>query len=179
MAHAQATDGIKSAIRAGIRSIEHGIYLDEEAIEMMLDRGTWLVPTLSAPRAVIAAADAGARVPETSVLKAKEVIEAHDASFAQAAKAGVRIAMGTDSGVGEHGTNLLELDLMAQGGLDYLDVLKATTSSAAELLGVKEQLGTLEPGKRADVVLLAGDLTDMTELRSRIRGVWKDGVKVG
>src|ERR671914_75075 len=89
MAHAQATPGIKNAIRAGIRSIDHGIYLDDEAIEMMLARGTWLVPTLVAPRGVIDAADAGAAIPEASVAKAREVVETHTASFEKAVAAGV------------------------------------------------------------------------------------------
>jgi imidazolonepropionase-like amidohydrolase len=178
MAHAQATDGIKSAVRAGIRSIEHGIYLDDEAIEMMLERGTWLVPTLSAPRAVVNAAAAGARIPESSVRKAEEVIAAHDDSFKRAVAAGVKIAMGTDSGVGPHGTNLVELDLMVRGGMEPIGALRATTSSAAELLGLDEELGTLAPGKRADLVLLAGDPLDVTDLKARVTGVFKDGLRV-
>src|SRR5688572_30596341 len=92
MAHAQATPGIKNAIRAGIRSIDHGIYLDDEAIEMMLARGTWLVPTLVAPRGVIDAAEAGAAIPKASVEKAREVVETHKASFAKAVAAGVKVA---------------------------------------------------------------------------------------
>lgn len=178
MAHAQATDGIKSAVRTGIRSVEHGIFLDDEAIEMMLERGTWLVPTLSAPRAVIEAADAGARMPETYLHKAKEVVATHDDSFARAVAAGVRIAMGTDSGVGPHGSNLVELELMAKGGLDPLGVLMATTASSAALLGLSDELGTLEPGKRADLVVVEGDPYDFAEMRARVRGVWKDGRRV-
>ena len=93
MAHAQATDGIKSAIRAGIRSIEHGIYLDDEAIGMMLDRGTYLVPTLIAPRGVLEAAERGVDVPEYAITKTKMVIETHRASIAAAIAAGVKVAM--------------------------------------------------------------------------------------
>src|SRR5919198_1846956 len=103
MAHAQASDGIKNAIRAGIRSIEHGIYLDDEAISMMLEKGTWLVATLVAPQGVVDAAEAGAQVPEAAVEKAHQVIEIHRESFRRAVDAGVRIAMGTDSGVTAHG----------------------------------------------------------------------------
>src|SRR6266498_5145799 len=95
MAHAQGTDGIKNAVRAGIRSIEHGVYLDDEAISMMIEAGTWLVPTLVAPQGVLAAAEAGAAMPEAAVRKAREGIEAHRDSFQRAAAAGVRIAMGT------------------------------------------------------------------------------------
>lgn len=179
MAHAQATDGIKAAVRAGIRSIEHGIYLDDEAIEMMLEAGTWLVPTLLAPRAVLAAAAAGANVLEAAVRKTHEVIDVHTESFARAVRAGVKVAMGTDSGVGPHGLNLDELGLMVEhSAMSPLDAWTATTSGAAELLGVADQLGSLEPGKRADVVLLEGAFDDLEKLGSRIAGVWKDGVRV-
>lgn len=178
MAHAQATDGIKAAIRTGIRSVEHGIFLDDEAIAMMLERGTWLVPTLVAPHAVLEAAAGGARVPPESLRKAEEVVGYHADSFARAVAAGVRVAMGTDSGVGVHGTNLTELELMAKGGMAPLEVWRATTSSAAELMGLGDELGALEPGKRADVVLLAGDPTDLGDLKARIRGVWKDGARL-
>src|SRR5919201_5043483 len=88
MAHAQATDGIKNAIRAGIRSIEHGVYLDDEAIEMMLDHGTYLVPTLIAPQGVIAAAEEGAQIPEESLRKAREVVDIHRESFRKAVAGG-------------------------------------------------------------------------------------------
>ena len=175
MAHAQATDGIKNAVRAGIRSIEHGIYLDDEAIDMMLAAGTWLVPTLVAPHAVLDAVKNGAQLPPSVVAKAQEVIEAHQASFARAVAAGVKVAMGTDSGVGPHGSNLDELSLMAKGGMTPSDVLVTTTSSAAQLLGLAAQAGSLTPGKRADVVVVAGDPFDLAALRQNIRAVYKDG----
>jgi imidazolonepropionase-like amidohydrolase len=178
MAHAQATDGIKSAIRAGIRSIEHGIFLDDEAIEMMIDRGTWLVPTLVAPKAVIDAARAGASIPETSINKALEVMEIHRDSFSRAVRAGVKVAMGTDSGVGPHGNNLEELALMHRGGLSTEQVYHATTGSAAALLGVSHDRGTIEVGKRADLVLIAGELNDFTNLKNNVRSVFKNGQKV-
>jgi imidazolonepropionase-like amidohydrolase len=175
MAHAQATEGIKNAVRAGIRSIEHGIYLDDEAISMMLEAGTWLVPTLVAPLGVIEAAKNGAQLPDGVVAKAQEVAEVHHASFARAAAAGVKIAMGTDSGVTPHGRNLEELPLMAAAGMSPADVLVASTSSAAELLGIADQTGTLSPGKRADLVAVEGDPFDLASLKSAIRLVYKDG----
>lgn len=175
MAHAQATDGIKNAVRAGIRSIEHGIYLDDEAIDMMLAAGTWLVPTLIAPVAVLDAVKNGAQLPDSVVAKAQEVIEDHRASFGRAVAAGVKVAMGTDSGVGPHGGNLEELSLMAACGMAPSDVLVATTSSAAELLGVGDQAGSLSPGKRADVVVVAGDPFDLATLKQNIHAVYKDG----
>lgn len=175
MAHAQATEGIKNAIRAGVRSVEHGVYLDDEAIEMMLAAGTWLVPTLIAPKAVLAAAAGGTQLHEGVAAKAAALIEAHRDSFARAAGAGVKIAMGTDSGVGPHGSNLDELAAMAEAGMKPLEVLTATTQSAAELLGIGDDTGTLQPGKRADVVAVAGDPLDLESLKSRIRAVYQDG----
>jgi imidazolonepropionase-like amidohydrolase len=178
MAHAQAAPGIKNAIRAGIRSIDHGIYLDDEAIQLMLDRGTWLVPTLVAPRGVIDAADAGASIPEASVAKAREVVETHAASFAKAVAAGVKVAMGTDSGVTPHGQNLRELALMVEGGMTPMQAIEATTRSAAELMGLEDDLGTLEPGKRADLVLVDGDPLDVGTLADRVVQVYKDGSRL-
>jgi imidazolonepropionase-like amidohydrolase len=176
MAHAQGAEGIKNAVRAGIRSIEHGIHLDDEAIDLMLTRGTWLVPTLIAPVSVIRAAESGIEIPEAMLRKAKEVTEAHADSVRRAAEAGVRIAMGTDSGIGPHGTNLDELPLMQACGMTPAEVLTATTSSAARLLGY-DDLGTVEPGKRADLILVEGDAYDLKALASNVAEVWKDGVR--
>ncbi|HVM31284.1 MAG TPA: amidohydrolase family protein [Candidatus Limnocylindrales bacterium] len=178
MAHAQAAPGIKAAVRAGIRSIEHGIYLDDEAIQLMLDRGTWLVPTLIAPRGVIEAAEAGAAFPAAALDKAREVVDIHQAAFARAVAAGVKVAMGTDSGVTPHGKNLRELGLMAEGGMSPPAVLAATTSAAAELMGVADELGTLEVGKRADVVVVRGDPYAFEDLGARIEAVYQDGARV-
>lgn len=178
MAHAQATDGIKNAIRAGIRSIEHGIYLDDEAIELMLTHGTYLVPTLMAPRGVLDAAAAGASIPADSVEKAKQVVDIHRESFRRAVAAGVKIAMGTDSGVTPHGQNLRELALMAEGGMEAGAVLAAATSGAAELLGVEDRLGTLETGKLADLVVVRGDALELGTLAERIESVWMEGRQV-
>ena len=175
MAHAQATDGIKAAIRTGIRSIEHGVYLDDEAIAMMLERGTYLVPTLIAPSGVLEAADRGVNVPQYAIEKAKMVREAHRASISTAIRAGVKIAMGTDSGVTPHGQNLRELPEMVACGMTPTQALVATTRTAAELLGVLEDRGTLEPGKRADVVVVTGDPLDVRDLATRIRAVYQDG----
>ena len=176
MAHAQGAEGIKNAVRAGIRSIEHGIYLDDEAIDLMLTRGTWLVPTLIAPVSVIRAAESGIQIPDAMLRKAKEVTEAHAISVRRAAEAGVRIAMGTDSGIGPHGTNLDELPLMEACGMAPAEVLAATTSSAARLLGY-DDLGTVEPGNRADLVLVEGEAYDLAGLASNVTEVWKNGVR--
>jgi imidazolonepropionase-like amidohydrolase len=178
MAHAQGGDGIKNAVRAGIRSIDHGIYLDDEAIELMKARGTWFVPTLVAPQGVIDAAEAGVPLPPAVVDKARAVVEIHRSAFRHAVEAGVRIAMGTDSGVTPHGRNLRELALMADGGMRPAAVLEATTRSAAQLLGVDGERGTIEPGKLADLVVVSGDPYDFTDLGDRVESVWKAGRQV-
>lgn len=179
MAHAQATAGIKEAVQAGVRSIEHGIFLDDETIEMMLQRGTWLVPTLLAPQGVIEAVAAGVGISEGSKRKVAEVAEAHVESFARAVDAGVPIAMGTDAPVMPFGRNLEELSLMRDSSsMTPAAALRAASSSAADLLGVGAQLGSLETGKRADLVVISGDALDLTALAERITSVWQDGRRV-
>ena len=178
MAHAQGTEGIKNAIRAGIRSIEHGIYLDDEAIEMMLAAGTWLVPTLAAPINVLRSAESGLDLPDAVIRKAHDVVDIHRDSARRAIAAGVKVAMGTDSGVGPHGSNLEELALMVECGMTPAQSLAATTSSAADLLGLGNELGRLADGYRADLVLVDGGIDDLTDLTARISEVWQDGRKV-
>ena len=178
MAHGQASDGIKNAVRAGIRSIDHGLYLDDEAIDLMLSHGTYLVPTLVAPTGVLQAAEQGIQIPEASLAKARQVIDVHRESFRKAVAAGVKIAMGTDSGVTPHGQNLRELELMQEGGMTPAEVLVATTKTAAELMALQDELGTLEPGKRADLVLVDGDALDLVKLGDRVTAVFKDGERV-
>jgi len=175
MSHAQSAEGIKNAIRAGIRSIEHGIYLDDQAVELMLQRGTYLVPTLVAPTGVLQAAAAGLALPEASLAKAREVVDIHRDSFRRAVAAGVRVAMGTDSGITPHGRNLDELALMEQGGMTPIQVLVATTRTAAELMGLERDSGTLEVGKRADLVVIDGDPLALEGLADRVVAVYQRG----
>ena len=106
------------------------------------------------------------------------MVEIHHASFSRAVAAGVKVAMGTDSGVTPHGNNLRELGLMVDGGMSPTEVLVATTRSAAELTGLSDELGTLEAGKRADLVIVEGDPLDFATLADRIAAVYQDGVQV-
>ncbi len=178
MAHAQGADGIKNAVRAGIRSIEHGIFLDAEAIDLMLARGTWLVPTLVAPQGVIDAAAAGVVFPPGVLEKATSLIDVHRRNVGTAMAAGVRVAMGTDAGVTPHGRNLRELVLMHDLGMTPAAVLEATTRSAAQLMGVDGDLGTIEPGKIADLVVVDGDPYELATLPDRIDAVWFGGRRI-
>ena len=179
MAHAQATEGIKNALRAGVESIEHGFYLDDEAIAIMRAQGSFLVPTLHAPRSIVLRAeDQPEAVLPQSLRKAHEVIGANAASFRAAHEAGVKIAMGTDAGVGIHGTNAWELELMAQHGMTPMEAIVATTKTAAECVHMAGDVGTLEPGKLGDLIVVDGDpLSDITLLqqRERIRLVMQGG----
>ncbi len=165
MAHAQGAEGIKNAVRAGVHSIEHGIYLDDEAIELMLKHGTFLVPTLLAPAAVVEIAEATGRVADWALRKARETLDIHKESIRKAYRAGVRIAMGTDAGVMPHGTNLRELGLMCGIGMTPMESIVATTKVAAECLGWQDRLGTVQPGKLADIVVTKTDpLADIRSL---------------
>jgi imidazolonepropionase-like amidohydrolase len=157
-AHAQGTSGIKNAVRAGIDSIEHGIFLDQEAVELMRERGTVLVATLAAPDN-IAKHGLAAGIPAYAVEKSNQAMEAHRESFKLALRAGVRIAMGTDAGTpfNRHGANAEEIALMVECGMSPAEAIVATTRTAAELLDILDECGTVEPGKRADLVIVEGD----------------------
>jgi imidazolonepropionase-like amidohydrolase len=177
MSHAHGAEGIKRAVRAGVRSIEHGTFLDEEGAAMMLERGTWLVPTLTAGDTTEDLAKDPKLAPEVRA-KFEGLGRPEFDAMRLAADAGVKVAMGTDCPVAPHGWNLNELRHMADNGFTPSQALVAATSSAAELLGVQDDLGTLEPPKRADLVVVRGDPLDVATLRDRIDQVWKDGVQV-
>ena len=166
MAHAQGTQGIKNALLAGVASIEHGIYLTDELIDLMLKQETYLVPTLIAPLSVIKfAQDHPDLLPPMMAAKAVSVVEAHQKSFRRAVEAGVKIAMGTDSGVGLHGENGQEVQLMVENGMTPMQAIVASTSEAARLLHLDYRLGVLEVGKLADVIVVDGDvLSDIGKL---------------
>jgi imidazolonepropionase-like amidohydrolase len=176
MAHAQANAGIKNALKAGVATIEHGIWLDGDAIEMMLDGGNALVPTLIAPHWVIRHAEAG-RMPKYAIDKARAVIEDHRASVRMAIESGVKIAFGTDTGVGPHGSNGEEFLLMRELGMEPIDCIRAATALAAETIGMKG-VGKLEPGAWGDLIGVAGDpVADLTLLSKpdNVRLVVKGG----
>lgn len=178
-AHAQGTAGIKNAVLAGVDSVEHGIYLDEETVDLMVQKGVYLVPTLSAPFWVIkAGAEKG--IPSYIIEKSSITIKSHYPSFRMAREANVKIAMGTDSGVPciEHGGNLYELKLMVDEGMTPLEAITAATRGSAELMGVDRDFGSVEEGKIADLVVLDGDPLEDIEALFQVNAVYKAGVRV-
>lgn len=175
-AHAHGTEGIKIAVRAGVASIEHGSFLDEEGARMMKDRGTFLVPTLSAGEAVERAAQSGV----LKGLRAEKALAAA-ASMRRAIKLAVslkvQIALGTDAGVIPHGTNAHEFELMVNwGGMSNMDSIVAGTLNAAKLLGWDKHLGSLTPGKWADIVAVSGDPSKDIAAMRKVVFVMKNGV---
>jgi len=168
-AHAHGPGGIKAALRAGVDSVEHGTFLDEESLELFKSTGAYLVPTLMAGRDVTLWAEIDGFFPPAVAAKARKVGPQLSNAFGRAVKAGVKVAFGTDVGVSKHGTNAQEFALMVQAGLKPQQALVAATVNAADLCGLSEQVGTLAPGKQADVIAVAGDpLEDVTELEEVI-----------
>ena len=147
-AHAYGGEGAKNAIRAGVRSIEHGMLLDDEAIDLMVKKGTWWCPTLSVYIPDSKEEDTDLR---------RRVVAHHKEVFQKAMRKGVKIAFGTDVGAFEHGTSARELRRMADYGMSPLDVIRAATVRGAELLRMEKLIGTVEPGKYADVIAVDGD----------------------
>jgi imidazolonepropionase-like amidohydrolase len=163
-AHAHGTEGIKAALRAGVDSIEHGSLLDDEAIELFKKTGAFLVPTLMAHETVENAAKSGTLTGERAE-KARFIGPRARASFRKAATSGVKIALGTDAGVYQHGQNAREFVLMVENGMTAMQAITAGTANAARLLGVESEVGTVEKGKVADLVAVSGDpLQDVSVL---------------
>ncbi|HYW09188.1 MAG TPA: amidohydrolase family protein [Longimicrobium sp.] len=176
MAHAHGARGIKAAVRAGVNSIEHGSFLDAEGARLMAERGTFLVPTLSAGEAVLKAADSGV-LTGLRAQKAREAGRAMRNATRIATAAGVPIALGTDAGVGAHGANAREFLLMVEwGGMTPMQSIQAGTLAAARLLGLERQIGSLAAGKMADVVAVAGDPTRDIGAMERPVFVMRSGV---
>ncbi|HEY9285295.1 MAG TPA: amidohydrolase family protein [Pyrinomonadaceae bacterium] len=174
-AHAHGAEGAKRAIRAGIDSIEHGSFLDDEALDLMKQRGTYLVATLMASQGLRERLARGDQLPGNVADKARAAISSIDATFRKAVQRGVRIAFGTDAGVYPHGRNAEEFRLMVERGMTPAAALRAATSVNAELFGISDRLGTLEPGKLADIVAVPGDPTRDIRQTERVFFVMKEG----
>ena len=178
-AHAHGADGMKNAIKAGTHSIEHATLMDEEAAGLMREYGVFMVPTLSA-LATTAACGLACGIPESALTKAKSMQARHEASFKKAARAGIKVALGTDAGTpfNYHGENAQELERMVALGMTPMEAIVAATSAAAALLGFSHTLGTIEPGKDADLLVVDGNpLKRVAVLRDRekLHGVMQGG----
>jgi imidazolonepropionase-like amidohydrolase len=175
-AHAHGAEGIRIATRAGVASIEHGSFLDDEGARLMKERGTYLVPTISAGEVVEQMAKSG-RLKGLRAEKALAAAAAMRNGIKVAARNGVPIALGTDAGVGPHGANAREFFLMVDwGGLSPMQAIVAGTLNAARLLGWDDRIGTLATGKLADVVVVPGDPLQDIRVTERPLLVMKDGV---
>lgn len=173
-AHSHAAEGTKAALAAGVDSIEHGSFLDDEAIRLFKTRGAYLVPTMLAPVSALAQARGGA-LPPAVIPKAEQAAAAAAASHRRAIAAGVKIAFGTDTAVSRHGDNAQEFALMVAAGMTPMQAIRAATVSAADLLG-RDDIGTLTPGHTADLIAVAGSpVADVRELE-RVRFVMHRGV---
>lgn len=171
--HAQGTSGIKAALRAGIDTVEHGIYLDQEAIDLMLSRGVVFVPTLAAPYQIVQAGEQ-AGMPDYVLEKSRRVMDAHRKSFEWAVSAGVTIAAGNDGGTPFNPSDDLvtEIRLMVEYGMNPLAALRAATLGSAKALGLSAQTGTIQEGKWADCLILDQNVDPIEDVQA-LSKVWK------
>jgi imidazolonepropionase-like amidohydrolase len=174
-AHAHGNEGAKRAIRAGIDSIEHGSFMDDEALDMMKQRGTYLVPTLIAAESLREMIEKGLYLPPAIVAKTKAALAARSQMFQHAVAKGVKIGFGTDAAVYPHGHNAEEFHLMVDLGMKPIDALRSAASADAELLGLADKIGTLEANKIADVVAVPGNPVDNIRQTEHVLFVMKEG----
>lgn len=173
--HAHGAEGMKRAIRAGVDSVEHGTYMDREAMKLMKERGTWYVPTISAGEWVADLSEIDGKLPEVVRPKAASIGPQISDTFAAAYDYGVKIAFGTDAGVSPHGDNGKEFTFMVQAGMPPMEAIRAATVNAASLLRVADEFGQLAPGYHADIVAVKGDPLNDIRLLEAVDFVMKGG----
>ena len=173
-AHAHGVEGVNSALRAGVDSIEHGTFTNEESFRLYKQTGAYYVPTLLAPAAALADGQRGALTP-AQFDKARLAAGNAEKSFAEAIRRGVKIAYGTDTGVSPHGRNAEEFALMVRNGMSPTLAIRSATVDAADLLGIAARAGTIEPGKDADIIAVDGDPTQNVRLLEQVGFVMKSG----
>jgi imidazolonepropionase-like amidohydrolase len=173
--HAHGAEGIRRAILGGVTSIEHGTFMNDEDMELAKKYGTYLVPTIIAGKSVADSAKIPGYFPPVIARKATEVGTQIQNTFAKAYKSGVKIAFGTDAGVYAHGKNYIEFQYMVEAGMPPMEAIKAATTSAADLLGMSNKIGSISKGKFADIVAVDGDpLTDIKTMKN-VSFVMKEG----
>ncbi len=175
-AHAHGKEGMKRAVIAGINSIEHGTYMDQEVMDLMKARGTYYVPTIMAGDWVAKKAKIPNFFPALVKPKAEKIGPQIQSTFAKAYKAGVKIAFGTDSGVSAHGDNWQEFILMTGAGMSNKDALKSATIETAKLLRVEDKLGQIKPGMLADIIAVQNNPIEDISTVKNVSFVMKDGV---
>lgn len=173
-AHAHGVEGVNSALRAGVNSVEHGTFTNEETFRLYRETDAYYVPTLLAPAAALADGQRGA-LTAAQFEKAKLAAGNAEKSFGEAVRRGVKVAFGTDTGVSPHGRNAEEFALMVKNGMSPVLAIRSATVDAAELLGLTARLGTIEPGKEADIIAVAGDPTADVRLLENVGFVMKRG----
>lgn len=173
--HAHGKEGMKRAVIAGVDSIEHGTYMDDEIRNLMKKHGTYYVPTILAGKFVADKAKIDGYFPALVQPKAAAIGPLIQSTFAKAHKSGVKIAFGTDSGVSAHGDNAQEFALMVEAGMSPADAILSATVNSADLLGISETLGSLEPGKLADMIAVKGNPLENIRLLESVAFVMKDG----
>lgn len=175
-AHAHGAEAAKRAVRAGVDSIEHGSFLDDEALDMMKQHGTYYVPTLMALQGLSEQMQAGMYIPPAIRAKAELAMTSLHKTFQKAVAKGVKIGLGTDAAVYPHGRNAEEFHQMVDLGMKPIDALKAGTSADADLLGLADKIGTLEAGKSADIVAVPGNPVENIRQTEHVVFVMKEGV---
>ena len=174
-AHAHGAEGMLRAVAAGVHSIEHGTFMSDEVMALMKRKGAWYVPTIAAGKFVAEKAELEGYFSEVVRPKAAAIGPVIEQTFARAYQAGVPIAFGTDSGVSPHGENWKEFLYMAEAGMPVIEAIQSATKSAAELLDAWQDLGSIEPGKYADIIALSGDPRQDVQAFGQVRFVMKGG----
>ena len=174
--HAHGAEGIKAAIRAGVRTIDHGSMMDDEGIALLQESDyTFYVPTLYVG-AVVVREGASLGVPPEEIERSRRMMAFRNSTFRRAIEAGLTVGFSTDAGVFPHGDNAREFQLRVENGQSEMDAIVSATATNAMIMGWEDEVGTLEPGKHADLIAVAGDpLDDITELE-RVLWVMKGGV---
>jgi len=174
-AHSHGAEGMKRAVLTGVRSIEHGTFMNDEIMKLMKERGTYYVPTISAGKFVAEKSLDGDYLPPIVRPKAAAVGPQIQETFAKAYRAGVKIAFGTDCGVSPHGSNAVEFVYMVEAGMPELAAIRSATMTSAELLGMQEELGSISTGKLADIIAVNGNPLEDISLLQQVSFVMKDG----
>jgi imidazolonepropionase-like amidohydrolase len=175
-AHCHGAEAMKRAVKAGVNSIEHGTFMDDEVMALMKQHGTYHVPTITAGKSVADSAKKPGYYPDVVTPKALAIGPKIQATFARSYKAGVKIAFGTDAGVYMHGKNWMEFVYMVEAGMPVLEAIRSATLSAADLLGISDTIGSIEKGKLADIVAVDGNPVQDVQAMGKMKFVMKDGV---